>query len=337
MQYDFEEMKETFKSNGIDLEGTLTLPDVKNPSVILLLPGSGKVDRNENGKMLLRKLTTNNLKTIAHHLAENGFASYRYDKRGVGKSKANKEAGFHDLVKDSKAATQFLKNKKALDTENIFVLGHSEGGTLGLILASENLVKGFIGICSPISSLDEALVKQVEYIYRAKGKSQEESEKVGKAFSKLFDSMREKRDWSKVDPKQVKNSMSSVSKLNKLLPSFLVKKIFEKQFNPSWFVESFEYDFEEIASKVHKPTLIIYGERDYQVPIEEGEKLKEILEKNGNKDVELEIIPEMNHLLRPNPKEMTPKKSLKSIKKKEPDKRVLNNLTEWLNNKTTSK
>jgi len=68
------------------LHSSLLLPKEmsKTVPVVLILSGSGPTDRNGNSPMLPGK--NNSLKMLADGLAENGIASLRYDKRGVGES-----------------------------------------------------------------------------------------------------------------------------------------------------------------------------------------------------------------------------------------------------------
>jgi dipeptidyl aminopeptidase/acylaminoacyl peptidase len=74
--------------------------------------------------------------------------------------------------------------------------------------------------------------------------------------------------------------------------------------------------------------LLLFGEKDYQVPAEEGKRFEKILLEN-NVDVKLVILSNMNHMLRYNPGKMDPKTSLKSLET-DFDKRVLDNITDWL-------
>jgi dienelactone hydrolase len=62
----------SFSSGTLRLVGTLALPDGVGPSpAVLLLPGSGQSDRDDNAP----SLRINVLKEIASTLAEHGFAS----------------------------------------------------------------------------------------------------------------------------------------------------------------------------------------------------------------------------------------------------------------------
>jgi hypothetical protein len=78
------EREVTFKSGPLTLAGTLRLPgaDGQWPAV-LLVPGSGRIDRNENAA----KLRINAFYDLAVYLAGQGIASLRYDKRGDGRQR----------------------------------------------------------------------------------------------------------------------------------------------------------------------------------------------------------------------------------------------------------
>jgi pimeloyl-ACP methyl ester carboxylesterase len=334
----FAEKNISFQSGKINLEGTLTLPkNVKEPSVVLLLPGSGPTDRDENAKKGFHRFISNNMKTISVHLANNGFASFRYDKRGVGKTQELALlVGFNDIVNDARSAINFLSNLKEIDSDNIFILGHSEGGIVGTILSGENKnIKGFIGIASPISALDEEVLRQISHILTMRGRSKEKVDELTNAFKETFDLMRKYRDWDKIDANVIKQMFSKVSFGFKILPAKTAKNAIAKQFRPIWFIQSFDYNFEDIAAKISCPVLLLFGEKDYQVPAEEGKRFEKILLEN-NIDVKLVIFPNLNHMLRFNPGKMDPKTSLISLKT-DFDKRVLDNITDWLEKKSGGK
>ena len=114
----YEEIKHLQLSNG-QLEGTLRLPDSliftsQKLPLALIIAGSGPTDRNGNNPLM----TNNSLKMLAEGLAENGIASLRYDKRGVGTSKIDslneKNIRFKDFVSDASAWIAYLNKTKGL-------------------------------------------------------------------------------------------------------------------------------------------------------------------------------------------------------------------------------
>jgi pimeloyl-ACP methyl ester carboxylesterase len=92
--------------------GTLRLPDAggKAPAV-LIVAGSGPTDRDGNNTMIPGH--NDSLKMLADALAQAGYASVRYDKRGIGASKAaapdESQMRFDTYVDDAAAWIAKLK------------------------------------------------------------------------------------------------------------------------------------------------------------------------------------------------------------------------------------
>ncbi len=325
----FIEKSFDFTSQGLTLQGTITLPrNHEKPPVFLLLPGSGPVDRNENATGFFRKLITNNFQTIAHYLAAQGFASYRFDKRSTHKSM--KSCGFNILLEDAKNALKALQQFDGINRDELYLLGHSEGGYIGTLIANKQKnVKGFIVIASSVTPLDETVVKQISHISEVKGSSKK-MDKLSKILSQVFSLMRTHDSWEEIDPSIIKSEMKKLSFIIQILPANTVKNMMKKQFQPHWFMESFQYDFEQEAKHITCPVLLIAGEKDYQVPVEDVEYMANVISSLGNEDVTFVEMSDLNHLLRPNPGEKSPKAQLQSLKESDIDQRVLDLIGNWL-------
>jgi alpha-beta hydrolase superfamily lysophospholipase len=125
----------TFRSDEQTLAGTLTVPPGTGPfPAVLLLPGSGPVDRNSDHKRLPLGITGQ----LASALGTAGAVTFRYDKRGVGASTGRwHTAGFYDNRGDARAALEFLATRPEVDPARIIVLGHSEGALHAAGLAAD--------------------------------------------------------------------------------------------------------------------------------------------------------------------------------------------------------
>lgn len=126
----------------VTIYGNLTLPnnsstDKTQIPAILIINGSGPIDRDGNVPSLMMKFNTSN--RFADHVsqrpADKPIAVFCYDKRGVGKSITKDKTlfyrtGLHDLVSDAVQAVRYLVNHPKIDGKRIVVLGHSEGAII---------------------------------------------------------------------------------------------------------------------------------------------------------------------------------------------------------------
>ena len=112
--------------------GTLLLPNnISNKvPVVILISGSGPTDRDGNNPVM----KNNSLKQLAEALANNGIASVRYDKRGIGESvkaaKSESELRFEDYISDAIDWISFVKQNPKFS--KVIIIGHSEGSLIGM-------------------------------------------------------------------------------------------------------------------------------------------------------------------------------------------------------------
>jgi len=251
------------------ISGTLTTP--KNVAgkipVVLIIAGSGPVDRNGNSPKL--GLATNDYLLMAEALGKNGIASLRYDKRMIGESVGTvKEENlkFDDYVDDAIGLINLLKEGDRFS--KIIVLGHSEGSLVGILAsnASEN-VNGFISVAGAGRPADELLTEQM--------KSQPQY--LADAFKNILDSLRRGRVQKNVDPSLY----------------FIVRPSIQG-YLMSWC----RFDPQQWIKKMKIPVLIIQGTTDLQVTVADADKLKK-----GKSSANEIIIHGMNHVLKEAPAE----------------------------------
>jgi pimeloyl-ACP methyl ester carboxylesterase len=140
----------SFTRDGLTIHGTLTMPPTvpgKVP-VAVIVAGSGPTDRNANGPAL----NTNAYAMIAWGLAENGIATLRYDKRGIGQTGAPKGANPHQLSLDLFEADVYAAAEAmAADSRfsKVVLVGHSEGAGLSLQAANRGAPASAVVMVSP--------------------------------------------------------------------------------------------------------------------------------------------------------------------------------------------
>jgi pimeloyl-ACP methyl ester carboxylesterase len=149
-------------ANGT-LAGSLLLPLGKEkPPVLLIIAGSGPVDRE--GNVPTANATTNSLKFLARALAQAGFASVRYDKRGIAASAAaatnEAELRFDTYVSD--AAAWITQLERDARFSSVGVIGHSEGSLIGMLAARQAGAAAFVSIAGLATGAAETIRTQLK-------------------------------------------------------------------------------------------------------------------------------------------------------------------------------
>lgn len=246
--------------------GTLMKPkDVEKSTVALIIAGSGPTDRDGNNSTIQGK--NNSLKMIAEALAGEGIYSVRYDKRGIAKSEGlvekEEDLAFEDYIND--VIDWVNKLKKDNRFEKVVIIGHSEGALIGSAAASSSDVNGFVSVAGMGYSAYETLERQL------KAQSQE-------VFELCLPIMEELNDGNLVED----------------VPEGLYS-LFRPSVQP-YMISWFKYDPLEVISEIDKPILIIQGDNDIQVTVEDAQLLNE-----ENPSSKLAIIEGMNHVLKDAP------------------------------------
>lgn len=251
----------TLETETGNIEGTLLLPSVSEEvPIILIIAGSGPTDRNGNNPMMIN----NSLKMLAEGMLENGVASLRYDKRGIGKSRnaglKESDLRFEDYIEDAEKWVNLLEKDNRFS--EIIILGHSEGSLIGMIAAQKENVNKFISIAGVGVTAGEILKKQL--------KSQP---------SVVLD-----------------QSLPIIEKLEEGKTVEDVPQMLYSLFRPSvqpYLISWFKYDPQKEIAKLNIPILIVQGTTDVQVGVSDAENLA-----MANKKAEKQIIKGMNHVLK---------------------------------------
>ncbi len=251
------------KTSAGNIYGTLAIPkNINHFPVVLIIAGSGPTDRNCNSPAGIQ---TNAYKMLAEGLAENGVASVRFDKRGIGESKyaMTREADikFETYIGDVVQWISFLKTDKRFS--RIILLGHSEGSLIGMIAAEKANVSAFISIAGVGRPADKVIEAQLQN--RLPPNLIRESDRI-------LDSLRSGKTVSKVDPNLLSLYRPSV-----------------QPYMISWI----KYDPSKEISKLKVPVLIIQGTTDLQVTTDDARLLAASM--SGAK---VKIIDNMNHVMK---------------------------------------
>jgi len=156
----FESREVTFQSAGYRLVGTLTVPGGPALAAVLILPGSGPTDRN--GLSRLAPSMPPIYRQWAEHLGDAGIGALRYDKRFLTHADVDMPSFDQEAqIADSLSAVGFLRSTPEFASKPVFIVGHSEGGTLAPIVAQRAGVAGVAVVNTVQFAVDELVVAQL--------------------------------------------------------------------------------------------------------------------------------------------------------------------------------
>ena len=248
------------------LKGTMLSPSKAGAPVILMIPGSGPVDRDGDSPQGLKAAS---LKLLAEGLAANGIATVRVDKRGMYASAAATPdanavtiSGYADDVHSWVSSIRHQTGAKC-----VWVLGHSEGGLVALAAGRDGSdICGLILVSAAGRPMGAVLSEQLK-------SNPANAPILGQALSAIS----ELEAGRHVDPA----TLNPV-----LLPLF-------RPAVQDFLIDEMALDPAKIIASFHKPVLILQGERDIQVGVEDARLLKQ-----ANPEAKLVLLPDTNHVLK---------------------------------------
>ena len=299
--YPYSDEEVTFENAkaGIKLAGTLTLPSKNgNFPAVILISGSGAQNRNE--EIMGHKPFL----VLSDFLTRNGIAVLRFDDRGTAASTGDfKTATSLDFASDVEAGLAYLQTRKEIDKKKIGLIGHSEGGIIAPMVASNSKDISFIVLLAGTGIPgDQLLLLQQSLIGKASGASDEILKKSRAINLAIFDMVVKAKsiDQLKVDLtnyfKKVLAEKENAFMLQGMPEDEFIKLQVNEVVNP-WMLNFIKYDPATTLTKVKCPVLALNGEKDLQVPPKENlEAIKSALTKGGNKKVTTIEFPGLNHL-----------------------------------------
>jgi pimeloyl-ACP methyl ester carboxylesterase len=248
--------------DGVSIHAVLTQPSgVNNPPLAIFIAGSGPTDLDGNQSTM----KNNSLKLLSESLVSNQIATLRFDKRGIAKSMdpnfSESKMTFDRYVQDVES---IINQMKAKGFSAIFIVGHSEGSLLGMAALQQNEVKGFVSIAGAGFPAYEILKTQLK---------PKIPENLWPVITGIIDSLKD---------------------------DLLVKDVpqpFYSLFRPSvqpYLISWFNYSPTELIAKLKCPTLIVQGDKDIQVSVDDAKQLSKVAVSD-----KLVIIKNMNHVLKP--------------------------------------
>ncbi len=247
------------------LGGTMLDPDPKAP-LVLIVPGSGPTDRDGNNPM---GVAGGPYRQLAEALAAQGIASVRVDKRGMFGSRAAvadpNTATTAAYAEDVHAWVAAIRQRTARPC--IWVLGHSEGALVALQAAQAPA-----GICGLILLSGGG---------RPIGTVMRNQLRANPANAPILDAA-----LATIDALEAGRRVPSDTLPAPIRPLFADKV-------QSYLIDLMSHDPAKLIAAVKLPILIVQGERDLQVSVEDAKLLKA-----AQPAATLVLVPGVNHVLR---------------------------------------
>jgi dienelactone hydrolase len=267
----YSETAMTIGSGEWTLPAILTMPNGKEPlPAVILVHGSGPQDRDET-------IGPNRpFRDLATGLASRGIAVLRYDKRsrvhGAKMAALKNLTVREETIEDALLAVAALSAEPRIDATRIFVLGHSLGGMLIPRIGSANpAIAGLIVLAGPARPLEDAIVAQARHLAMAADGVISADEQRG-------------IDQTTALSNEIRALTAEDAKSGRMVAGAPA----------AYWLDLRGYDPPSAARQIKAPMLILQGERDFQVTMEEFAKWKAAL--GSRADVTFHSYPALNHL-----------------------------------------
>lgn len=251
--------------DGFTLGGTLTLPrGARGPvPAVVTITGSGQQDRDAHIP-LVRDYRL--FRQVADTLSRRGIAVLRMDDRGYGAS-GGRVAGATtaDFADDIRAGLAWLRQRPEVDAARLGLVGHSEGGIIApMVAATDTTLRAIVLMAAPAWTGRRVIEWQNRYAL----------------------------EHAPAVAPTARDSLLAVS-----------MRIVDSSFaNEPWGRFFATHDPIATAKEVrHTPVLILHGETDRQVTVEQASELASAFRAAGNPSVTTRTFPGMNHLFLPDP------------------------------------
>jgi pimeloyl-ACP methyl ester carboxylesterase len=234
-------------------------------------------------------------------LAKAGIATLCWDKRGVGESTGGdrapgdppgeRDAHADDLtdVADAASALAFLTQQPEIDPHRIAIWGWSAGVQFTSLLAAQtDLPAAYVLVAGVYRSLPELVEYLFDWInpYLARVPEAEMWIKSRAPYHYKY-----AKHWHSYVEAAVRGEDVYEAGEGEDVARFYLARMKQGLAYPP--AEQFQH--------IQKPTLVIHGDRDVNVPVEDCYEIARALNDSGNSDVTLVVVPRADHGMRINP------------------------------------
>lgn len=234
------------RSDDVVLTGSIWSPTGPPKAGIVMHPGSGPSDRNNDGYFV----------TLRNALVDAGYAVSSYDKRGVGGSTGHwQQASIEAQARDLAAAADRLASSSGMRGVPIGVFGHSQGGWVALDTAAIRADTAFV-----ILNSGPGVSPSVQERYSARtaleraGADPETVERGVAHYDLVTRLARARTPWEQVRDRK-----------DELAP-YLPEDASQWRF----WISILDHEPRRVLYDIHVPILTLWGEDDPLVPVEDS-------------------------------------------------------------------
>lgn len=244
--FPYKEESVSFTNAQYTFNGTLTLPEnySRNTPVVLMVTGSGQQNRDEE------LFSHKPFAVIADALARQGIASLRYDDRGWGDKSVNfADFTTDDFRQDAAAAIPLLRKR----FNKVGILGHSEGGTIAMMLAAEGKADFIVSLAGMAISGKETLIMQNRQAMTAIGLPKETVDSYCNSISKALDEIASGKKANEININDVPQALKPIT----------IKAL--QQADTPYIRHFLTVDVGKLLPEIKCPVLALNGTKDTQV------------------------------------------------------------------------
>ena len=242
--YSSEEV--SFTNGEATLRGTLTLPEgyTEQTPALIMVTGSGQQNRDEE------IFSHKPFAVIADALSRAGIATLRYDDRGFGESTGDMvNCTTEDLKDDALAGIELLRQRFS----KVGVLGHSEGGSIALMLAAEGKADFAVSLAGMIVSGAETLLWQNRRALENSGIGKSDTDSYCRLLSEAYEAVINGLPLPSAD----KYGLPDILKQNYMATS--------AQLNTPYLKYFLALNVSSVLGNIKVPVMALNGSKDTQV------------------------------------------------------------------------
>jgi pimeloyl-ACP methyl ester carboxylesterase len=241
------------QNGDVSLAGSLYLPPVRAAGTVLMHPGSGPSDRDNDVYF----------PPIREHLLERGVAVCSFDKRGVGGSTGRwQDAGIIEQADDLLACAATLLSDADVP-KPLGLFGHSQGGWVVVEAAGRHPPIAFVVASSGpgVTPAEQERFSHHTYLAR-NGVTEREMQEGLEPFDKLVEALQRGAAYEDVRRQFESEQLPSVYRGRKLVLFPDDEELW------SFLLRIFDYDPRLALERIRVPVLALFGADDPLVPVE---------------------------------------------------------------------